>query len=140
MGGLCILSGGEKMKQMLKVKDIQHICNISRSEAYKLVNSGEFPIVRIGRAIRIPRLKFEEWLQKNKKWYHKSKKGVVLMGKRANGEGTIYQRKDGRWVAQITYVANDGQKKRKTFYGTQQQEVVEKNEEIYSRHRKKRSY
>lgn len=62
------------------------------------------------------------------------------MGKRANGEGTIYQRKDGRWVAQITYVANDGQKKRKTFYGTQQQEVVEKNEEIYSRHRKKRSY
>lgn len=48
------------------------------------------------------------------------------MGKRANGEGTIYQRKDGRWVAQITYVANDGQKKRKTFYGTQQQEVVEK--------------
>ena len=64
MGGLCILSGGEKMKQMLKVKDIQHICNISRSEAYKLVNSGEFPIVRIGRAIRIPQLKFEEWLQK----------------------------------------------------------------------------
>lgn len=24
------------------------------------------------------------------------------MGKRANGEGTVYQRKDGRWVATIS--------------------------------------
>lgn len=52
------------MKPMLKVKDIQRILSISRSEAYNIVNSGEFPIVRIGRAIRIPQESFENWLKK----------------------------------------------------------------------------
>ncbi|WP_302326121.1 tyrosine-type recombinase/integrase [Enterocloster lavalensis] len=47
------------------------------------------------------------------------------MGKRSNGEGTIFKRKDGRWCAQI--VAREGGKeKRKTVYGKTQREVKEK--------------
>jgi integrase len=42
------------------------------------------------------------------------------MGKRANGEGTIYQRKDGRWVAALTLGAG----KRKYFYRRSQAEAV----------------
>lgn len=42
------------------------------------------------------------------------------MGKRANGEGTVYQRNDGRWVASITL--EDG--KRTSIYCKTQQEAV----------------
>lgn len=47
------------------------------------------------------------------------------MGKqkqRGHGEGSIYQRKDGRWVASITLEG----RKRKTFYGKTRKEVQEK--------------
>ena len=43
---------------------------------------------------------------------------------RGHGEGTIFQRKDGRWQAQITL--EGGQRKRKTFYGKTKKEVQEK--------------
>lgn len=52
------------------------------------------------------------------------------MAKRANGEGSIYQRKsDGKWVGSISL--EDG--KRKVFYGKTKTEVREKlNEAIYA--------
>lgn len=49
------------------------------------------------------------------------------MGKRrANGEGSVYQRKDGRWVASVT-LANG---KRKVVYGKTQKEVVEAKQKL----------
>ncbi len=45
------------------------------------------------------------------------------MGKRGNGEGSIYQRKsDGKWVGSITIVTG----KRKVFYGRTRKEVKDK--------------
>lgn len=44
------------------------------------------------------------------------------MAHRGHGEGTIYQRKDGRWVASITLE----NRKRKAFYGRTRKEVQEK--------------
>jgi integrase len=41
------------------------------------------------------------------------------MSKRGNGEGSIYRRKDGRWVGVVT--GHDRQ--RKSFYGTSRHEV-----------------
>ncbi|HHU87405.1 MAG TPA: site-specific integrase [Peptococcaceae bacterium] len=48
--------------------------------------------------------------------------------KRGNNEGTIVQRPDGRWMAQITVGYNpvNGNPKRRTFYGKTRKEVVEK--------------
>ncbi|GCE04222.1 tyrosine-type recombinase/integrase [Dictyobacter aurantiacus] len=53
--------------------------------------------------------------------------------KRANGEGSIYQRKsDGKWVGSIS--TDDG--KRKVFYGKTKAEVREKlNEAVYAQQR-----
>lgn len=49
--------------------------------------------------------------------------------KRANGEGTLRKRSDGRWEAVITIGYNDdGTPKRKSFYGRKQSEVKEKVE------------
>lgn len=44
------------------------------------------------------------------------------MARRGHGEGSIYQRKDGRWVASITLE----HRKRKYFYGETRREVQEK--------------
>lgn len=48
------------------------------------------------------------------------------MTKRANGEGSVYQRKDGLWAAGLSYAGSDGQQKRRTLYGRTQREVVGK--------------
>jgi integrase len=44
------------------------------------------------------------------------------MARRGHGEGSVYQRKDGRWVASVT-IEN---RKRKYFYGDTRKEVQEK--------------
>lgn len=36
---------------------------ISRPKAYELANSDGFPIIRVGRRIRIPVASFEKWLE-----------------------------------------------------------------------------
>jgi len=43
------------------------------------------------------------------------------MARRGHGEGSIYQRKDGRWAASISLEGG----KRKTFYGKTRKEVQE---------------
>ncbi|CAM5437783.1 tyrosine-type recombinase/integrase [Streptomyces avidinii] len=45
---------------------------------------------------------------------------------RANGEGTIYQRKDGRWEAAGYVLAADGSRKRVRVYGTTRKEAADK--------------
>lgn len=44
------------------VADIQEMLNISRSTAYKLIDDPPFPILRIGKSIRIPKEAFDNWL------------------------------------------------------------------------------
>lgn len=48
------------------------------------------------------------------------------MSKRAAGEGSVYQRKDGRWTASLTIEWTQGKQKRKSFYGSTQREVLDK--------------
>ncbi|MFF2328711.1 MULTISPECIES: tyrosine-type recombinase/integrase [unclassified Streptomyces] len=45
---------------------------------------------------------------------------------RANGEGTIYQRKDGRWEAAGYVLAVDGSRKRVRVYGSTRREAADK--------------
>jgi integrase len=53
------------------------------------------------------------------------------MGKRAHGEGTITQRKDGTWMGQVSLgYSEDGKRQRKTIYGKTQKEVRAKLDEL----------
>jgi integrase len=45
---------------------------------------------------------------------------------RANGEGSVYQRKDGRWVASAYVLASDGSMKRVQRYGKTRKEAYDK--------------
>jgi len=57
----------------------------------------------------------------------KAKRKKKKAGKRGNNEGTIYERSDGRWTAQVTVgYDQSGKPKRKTIYGKGRQEVAEK--------------
>jgi hypothetical protein len=55
------------------------------------------------------------------------------MAKRANGEGSIFRRKDGTWSAEASYRDDDGRHKRRTVYGRTQAEVRAKLDEIRER-------
>lgn len=55
------------------------------------------------------------------------------MAKRANGEGSIFRRKDGTWSAEASYRDDDGRNKRRTVYGRTQAEVRAKLDEIRER-------
>ena len=48
-------------KQVLDVDDIKSFLGIGRSQAYELVNSGAFHVVRIGKRIKISRNTFLNW-------------------------------------------------------------------------------
>lgn len=49
---------------ILNVNDVASILAISRVSAYELVKSNGFPVVRVGRRIKIPKAAFIEWLDK----------------------------------------------------------------------------
>ena len=48
------------------------------------------------------------------------------MPKRSSGEGSIFQRSDGRWAAAVTVAWNGGRQRRKYLYGRTQEEVRDK--------------
>ena len=52
--------------------------------------------------------------------------------RRKSGEGTIYQRPDGRWCGMLTIGHDDGKRKRKTVYGATPKEVATKLKQFRS--------
>jgi hypothetical protein len=51
---------------------------------------------------------------------------------RADGEGSLFQRKDGRWVAQVQLIGADGRRKIKTKVTTAQGDARRKLPEMKS--------
>lgn len=56
------MDNGNSYSSTLDVTDIQSILGIGRRQAYELVNSGQFHVVRIGKRIKISREVFFKWL------------------------------------------------------------------------------
>jgi excisionase family DNA binding protein len=53
----------DELPLVLRIYDLQRVLGISRVTAYGLVSQEGFPVVRIGRCIRIPREGLLEWLK-----------------------------------------------------------------------------
>lgn len=45
------------------VEQVRQVLGISRPKVYELVHSEGFPVIRIGRAIRVPREALMRWLE-----------------------------------------------------------------------------
>lgn len=52
---------------ILTINDIQKYLKISRSKAYDLIKSPDFPIIRIGKCIRVNENELDNWLHNYKK-------------------------------------------------------------------------
>lgn len=48
----------------MNVADLRQALGIGRAQAYELVNRADFPAIRLGRKILIPRDAFLRWLDK----------------------------------------------------------------------------
>jgi excisionase family DNA binding protein len=57
----------QKDNTMIGVKEIMEILGVCRQTAYKLLNSNEFHVIRIGRKYRVHKEVFENWLKGEKK-------------------------------------------------------------------------
>jgi excisionase family DNA binding protein len=44
------------------VKDLEEELQLGRTRTYELVRSGALPVIRIGRAVRIPREALRQWV------------------------------------------------------------------------------
>ncbi|WP_423801810.1 helix-turn-helix domain-containing protein [Neobacillus sp. SAB-20_R2A] len=54
-----------ELPEVLEVKDIQGFLGIGRSQAYKLVKSDSFHVVKVGKRILIPKKSFLCWFEGN---------------------------------------------------------------------------
>ena len=51
-------------RRTYSVEDIMAILDISRSTAYILIKKNYFRSIKIGKQLRIPKISFDEWLDK----------------------------------------------------------------------------
>lgn len=52
-------------KQVYSVPEVAQLLGISKSYAYELVKEKKIPVLDLGKRKIIPKLPFEEWIQKN---------------------------------------------------------------------------
>ncbi len=53
------------MSELLTVDDLRAYLRIGRAKAYELVNEPDFPALRVGRSIRIPKDQLKLWVARN---------------------------------------------------------------------------
>jgi hypothetical protein len=56
-------NNSEHLPEVLNVSDIQEFLNIGRTQAYELVNSGQFHVVRLNRRIKVSKRAFLDWFE-----------------------------------------------------------------------------
>jgi len=57
------MTTADSRPMLLTVKDVEAELQLGRTRTYELVRSGELPVVRIGRAVRIPRDALRRWVE-----------------------------------------------------------------------------
>jgi excisionase family DNA binding protein len=50
---------------LLRMPEAAALLGVSRSKAYELAGSGDLPIVRLGRSLRVPAEGLDEWIRRN---------------------------------------------------------------------------
>ena len=58
-----IINDFADLPAVLTMKNVQNALGISRPKAYELAHTAGFPIVKFGRALRVPKAAFLRWLE-----------------------------------------------------------------------------
>ena len=53
-------------KEWLTISEVQALLDIGSTKAYGLVQTGELPAIRIGRALRVHRYDIDAWAERNR--------------------------------------------------------------------------
>ena len=53
---------------LLRVQEAAETLGIGRSKIWEMIWTGELPVVRIGRAVRVPRDELEAWVRSHTEW------------------------------------------------------------------------
>jgi excisionase family DNA binding protein len=48
---------------VLTIEEAAEVLRIGRSAAYEAARRGQLPVIRIGRSLRVPRHRLEQWLE-----------------------------------------------------------------------------
>lgn len=48
--------------ELLRVEQVGQILGVGRTKLYEMVRTGELPVIRIGRLVRVPRAELDRWL------------------------------------------------------------------------------
>ncbi len=51
-------------KLLLRMSEAAHMLGLGKSTVYEMASSGELPVVRIGRSVRIPARALREWAER----------------------------------------------------------------------------
>lgn len=51
------------VRKVYTVEDAAQLLSVSKGTVYNLIKEGQIKALRIGKAIRIPKLPFDEWLE-----------------------------------------------------------------------------
>jgi len=50
---------------LLTVRDVEAELQLGRTRTYELLRSGSFPVIRVGRAVRVPRDALQRWVEEH---------------------------------------------------------------------------
>ena len=53
----------EEPSMLLRIPEVARTLGIARSLAYEMARDGRLPTVHIGKAVRVPRLALEQWVE-----------------------------------------------------------------------------
>jgi excisionase family DNA binding protein len=53
------------MSMLLTVRDVAVALRLGRTRTYALLRSGEIPVIRVGRAVRVPRDGLHRWIEEH---------------------------------------------------------------------------
>ncbi len=53
------------MSMLLTVRDVAVALRLGRTRTYGLIRSGQIPVIRVGRAVRVPRDGLHRWIEEH---------------------------------------------------------------------------
>ncbi len=62
-GGVFEMALGMEGRLLLRPMEVATLLGLGRSKVWSLIWAGELPVVRIGRAVRVPREALEAWVR-----------------------------------------------------------------------------
>lgn len=124
--------GGHQVDQLLLTpENAAELLAVGRTKIYELLRTGAIESVRIGAARRIPATALTTYVSNSAKTRRSTPTAATRgrcpeMARRGRGEGSIYRRDDGTWVAVIHLGWHDGKRRRKYLYARTRAEVRDK--------------